>query len=248
MDGCRNLMWKVGKHSHIPSMIQRHLSNCCLAKWTIWDADVMNPQLPCPVCERLIKCLSPQKGDMVYEENYCSKYCRLYDEQNLKWVAYDTTCANHKGKLKWPSIPISCAMCNGEIHLLHDIEKSNRSYCSIDCWNKLKSSQKRGIHRTLNMLSLLQHRRKHHRDAWMAPADISERCGRKGQMCSPTSVGLTMKRWITSGIIESRLHGGSQHGHDYRFILKGLRGMTVAQFIYKWNTMSYAERIAFQQT
>lgn len=208
----------------------------------------LKTESPCPICERPIKCLSPQKGDMVYEENYCSKYCRLYDERNLELVAFDTNAPTHNGKLKWPHISITCDMCDGETHLVHDIEKSNRAYCSVGCWNKLKSSQKRGIHRTINMLLLLEHRKKYYRDAWMTPADISERCGRKGQMCSPTSVGLCMKRWRTAGIIEARLHGGSQNGHDYRFIPKGLKGMTVAQFIYKWNTMTYAERMTFTNT
>ena len=239
-------MMAAGEHSHTLSIIHTHPSNRCLAKKTIWGVDRLAN--PCPVCTRLIRCLSPQKGDCAYEESYCSKYCRLYDERKLEWVAYDTDCPNHKNKLKWPRIPIKCEMCEGEIHLLHDIEKSNRAYCSTSCWNKLKSSQKRGITRTLTMLSLLEHRKKHYGNAWFSPSGISEICGRKKQMCSPTTVGLTMKRWREAGIVEARLTGGSQHGHEYRFFPKGLKGMTLAQFIYHWNTMSYAERIAFQQT
>jgi len=204
-------------------------------------------QQPCPVCSRPVKHLSPQKGDMVWEETYCSKYCRLFDEQGLEMVPFDGGSVHHKNKLRWPRIPITCEMCDAEMLLVHDIEKSNTRYCSQDCWNKLKKCQKRWIQRTVNMLNFLYHRRNYHGEGWVSPSAISERCGRKGQMCSPTAAGLSMKRWREAGIVEAKLIGGSQHGHEYRFIPKGLRGMTISQFIYNWNTMSYAERIAFQQ-
>ena len=201
----------------------------------------------CPVCSRPIKYMSPQKGDLAYEETYCSKYCRLFDAQNLELVPFDGGSPYHNGQKRWPRITINCEMCDNETMLIWDIEKNNRSYCSTKCWNDLKTSQKRGIHLTINMLSLLHHRRKYHGQGWMSPIDIAEICGRKGQMCSPTSVGLHMKRWRKAGIIESRLRGGSQHGHEYRFNLKGLRGMTVPKFIHHYNTMSYAERVAFTE-
>ena len=203
---------------------------------------------PCPVCSRPIKCHAPQKGDMAWEENYCSKYCRLYDEKGLNMVPFDSDCPNHKNKLRWPRIPISCQMCDNDLLLVHDIEKSNQAYCSKKCWNTLKSSQKRGIQRTINMLHFLEHRRKYHSNGWSSPSEISDKCGRKGNMCSPTTVGLSMKRWREAGIVHARLRGGSQNGHEYRFRPAGLRGMTVSQFIYKWNTMSYAERVAFSQS
>jgi hypothetical protein len=203
---------------------------------------------PCPVCPRTVNCLTPRKGDLAWEETYCSKYCRLYDEKGLKMVPFDGDCVHHNGKLRWPRIPIECDMCGTETLLLHDVEKANRAYCSTKCWNNLKSCQKRGIHRTMNMLHFLEHRKKYDRNGWVSPSSISERCGRKGQMCSPTTVGLSLKRWREAGIVEAKLIGGSQHGHEYRFILKGLKGMTVSRFVHNWNTMSYAERMAFQQT
>ena len=201
----------------------------------------------CPVCSRPVKCDTPQKGDVAWEEHYCSKYCRLFDEKGLEKVPFAGDCPHHNNKLRWPVIPIKCEMCGEDLGLIHDIEKSNQAYCSKKCWNEVKKSQKRGIHRTLNMLHLLQHRRKYHGEGWLAPAEISERCGRKGQMCSPTSVGLCMKRWREAGIVHARIRGGSQNGYEYRFRPAGLRGMTVSQFIHKWNTMTYAERVKFQQ-
>jgi len=191
-------------------------------------------------------CDSPQKGDVAWEETYCSKYCRLYSEQGLEKVPFEGGFARHSGQKRWPRIAIPCEMCDKEIMLVFDIEKRNRAFCSRKCWNNLKSCQKRGIQKTLNMLSFLYHRKMYYSDAWLSPSVIAERSGRKGIMCSPTTVGLSMKRWRKAGIIESRLKGGSQHGHEYRFIPKGLKGMTVSQFIYKWNNMSYAEKISFK--
>ena len=210
-----------------------------------WGVNPVNAEQPCPVCSRLIKSLNPQKGDLAYEDTYCSKYCRLFHTQKLKMVPFDGDSVHHKNKLRWPHIVIDCDMCGKDTLLLHDIERSNRTYCSTKCWNTLKASQKRGIQRTINMLSLLHHRRKYHADGWMTPTAISERCGRKGQMCSPTSVGLIMKRWRTAGIVDARLQGGSSNGHEYRFLLKGLKNMTLAKFIYTYNTLSYADRMEF---
>jgi|TARA_R110001599_G_scaffold133725_1_gene311293 hypothetical protein len=54
-----------------------------------------------------------------------------------------------------------------------------------------------------------------------------------------------MKRWRTAGIVDARLQGGSSNGHEYRFLLKGLKNMTLAKFIYTYNTLSYADRMEF---
>ena len=201
----------------------------------------------CPVCTRPVKSLKPQKGDLAWEETYCSTYCRLYDERGLEKVPFDGGCKHHNNKLRWPRIPIECEMCNQEILLVHDEEKCNKKYCSRECWNKVKSSKKRGIHRTLSMLHYLEHNHKYMGNNWLSPSDISERCSRKGIMCSSTTVGLTMKRWREAGIVRSQLQGGSQNGMEYKLYRPGLRGMTISQFVHKYNTMSYAERMAFQQ-
>jgi len=202
----------------------------------------------CPVCSRRVKTDNPQKGDVAWETVYCSHYCRLYDEQKLEKVPFNGGNKHHKGKLKWPSIKTKCEMCDTDIVLKHDAERGNRKYCSRKCWNKLKSCQKRYIHRTLNILYYLEHAYRYEGKKWSSPSIISEKCEKQGTSCSPSSVGLAMKRWREAGIVEAKLQGGSSNGHQYRLNPKGLRGMTVSQFIYHWNTMSYAEKIAFKQT
>ena len=199
----------------------------------------------CPVCTRPVKSENPQKGDLAWEDTYCSTYCRLYDERGLEKVPFEGGNKHHKNILRWPRIPIKCDMCENEILLVHDEEKCNKRYCSRECWNKVKTSQKRGILRTLNILHYIEHNHKYKGNKWLSPSDISEKCNRKGVMCSPTSVGLILKRWREAGIVRSQLQGGSSNGMEYRLYRPGLKGMSISQFVYRYNTMSYAERIAF---
>ena len=54
-----------------------------------------------------------------------------------------------------------------------------------------------------------------------------------------------LKRWREAGIIEAQLQRTSNN-YYYRFNPQGLKGMKVSEFVYHWNTMNYAERMAFK--
>ena len=54
-----------------------------------------------------------------------------------------------------------------------------------------------------------------------------------------------LKRWREAGIIEAQLQSTSNN-YYYRFNPQGLKGMKVSEFVYHWNNMSYAERMAFK--
>ena len=54
-----------------------------------------------------------------------------------------------------------------------------------------------------------------------------------------------MKRWREAGIVEAKFRNSSTNSYDYRLKPEGLKGLSISQFVYKWNTMSYAERMAF---
>lgn len=201
----------------------------------------------CPVCSRKINVTKSLKGDLAYEDTYCSRYCRKFEERKLEKVPFDGGNKHHKNKLRWPEILTPCLMCDKPTKLVISVECRNRAYCSKSCWNKLKSCQKRGLHRTMNILSLLEHKRLYHGDDWMNPSTISEICGGHGIRCSPTTVGLTLKRWRTAGIVDEH-SSGLTNTYKYRFNLDGLKNMSVAQFVYNWNTMSYADRMVFTQS
>mgnify|MGYP003636403193 FL=1 len=198
----------------------------------------------CPVCPRKMNTNRPMKGDLACEETYCSRYCRAFDEKKLKRVPFESDNKHQNNKMKWPKIEVSCQMCDTPVILVNSLEKANRGYCSKACWTALTGSQNRGFQRTLIMLSFLNHQQRYNGDLWYSPSEISERCGNQGIMCSPTTVGLTMKRWKAAGIIDTK--NISDRSALYRFNLDGLRGHTLSRFMYLWNTMSYAERLDFQ--
>ena len=200
----------------------------------------------CPVCSRNINNHNPQKGDVAWETTYCSHYCRLFDERGLTKVPFKGGNKHHNNKLCWPVIKIPCDMCEEkEATLKHDIERGNTKYCSRKCWGKLKASQKRHIHRTINALHYLEHSYKYEGNRWLDPSAIAEMCSVQGSSCGRSSIGLLMKRWREAGIVEARVRSVSSNGFEYRFRPEGLRGMRVSQFVHHWNTMSYAERMAF---
>ena len=201
----------------------------------------------CPVCSRKLKNDNPQKGDVAWETTYCSHYCRLFDERSLTKVPFKGGNKHHNNKLCWPHIKIPCDMCDKEATLRHDIERGNGRYCSRQCWHKLKSCQKRKIHQTINILHFLEHDYKYGSHQYLSSTLIAEKCGLKGASLGKSSVGGMMKRWREAGIVEAKLRSGASASYDYRFRPEGLRGMKVSQFIYAWNNMSYAERIAFTQ-
>jgi|TARA_R110002074_G_scaffold241190_3_gene412961 hypothetical protein len=186
----------------------------------------------------------PLKGDLAWEETYCSRYCRAFDDKKLKMVPFESNNKHQNNKLRWPKIELTCQMCDNTIILMNSLEKANRGYCSIACWSALKGSQNRGFHRILTMLSFLHHQELYDSDYWYSPSEISERCSNHGIRCSPTTVGLTLKRWKAAGIIS--IKNFNNRNCSYKFNLDGLRGNTLSKFIYLWNTMSYAERLDFQ--
>ena len=199
----------------------------------------------CPVCSRKVNAGNAQKGDISYEDVYCSKYCRAYDEQNLSQVPFKNGNKHHNNREKWPKIEVPCQLCDNTLTLKHTMEKRNRSFCSTDCWQKLNSCQTRGVQRTLNILEILHHQRAHIGDSWIEPSAISEKFGNRKTGCSSMTVSLLMKRWRKAGIIEIKMMAKS---YSYRFCIDGLKGMKVSEFVYHWNTMSYAERMAFTQS
>ena len=199
----------------------------------------------CPVCSRKLKNDNPQKGDVAWETTYCAHYCRLFDERKLEKVPFKGGNKHHNNKLCWPHIKIPCDMCDNEATLRHDLERGNGRYCSRKCWHKLKSCQKRKIHQTINILHFLEHDYHYGGHQYLPSTLIAEKCGLKGASLAKSSVGGMMKRWREAGIVEGKLRSGASASYDYRFRPEGLRGMKVSQFIYAWNTMSYAERMAF---
>ena len=193
---------------------------------------------PCPVaeCGRPIKADNPSKGDRIYEETYCSHYCRIFDEQGLERIPRLNK--YHSGRFRWPEIHIPCEMCAEPTLIIHDIEKSNRQFCSNTCYHKLKSGKKRSMELGHLLLSILKHRATYSpKNPWMTGKSIAEyMVAIERFRINSYRVSSVMKRWVASGIVE---HDDTQ----YRFDLKKLGETPLAQFMYDWVTMPYSQRV-----
>jgi len=220
--------------------------------------------MKCPVCERIIKAHHPQKGDRLYEEDYCSHYCRLFDSQNLENVQVGNS-KHHSGILRWPKIYIPCEMCAEPTLIIHDIEKSNRQFCSTTCYHKLLGGKKRGMAAAYMLLSLLKHRATYHVNISEIPSEeLAAYTARGFKRMTTLRVAPMLKRWVASGIITSTrkrrrrrmvvspLDGevydmGDGASTVYKFNLKKLGDTPLAKFMLDWVTMSYAERLAVSE-
>ena len=109
----------------------------------------------------------------------------------------------------------------------------------------MKSCQKRQINKTINLLHYLEHDYKYGEHRWLPPQTIAEICSKQSAGLTKSTVSIMLKRWREAGIVDGQLQRTSNNYH-YRFNPQGLKGMKVSEFVYNWNNMSYAERMAFK--
>jgi len=192
----------------------------------------------CPLtqCGRPIRADNPSKGDRIYEEIYCSHYCRLFDEQGLERLPRLNK--YHSGRFRWPDIHIPCEMCAEPTLLLHDIEKSNRQFCSNACYHKLKAGKKRSMELGHLILSIIKHRATYFPTTpWLTGKRIAQYMAATERFrINSYRVSAVMKRWVASGIVE-------HIDKEYRFDLKKLDKIPLAKFMYDWVTMPYSQRV-----
>lgn len=191
----------------------------------------------CPItqCGRPIRANNPSKGDRIYEEVYCSHYCRLFDEQGLEKI--QRLNKYHSGMSRWPEIHIPCEMCAEPTLLLHHMEKSNRQFCSTTCHHLLKSGKKRHMDIGHLLLSILKHRATYSpATSWMKAELIARYMGRTTRQMTSHRVSSILKRWVASGIVE-------HSDKEYRFDLQRLDKIPLAKFMYDWVTMPYSQRV-----
>ena len=190
---------------------------------------------PNPQCQRTIRADNPSKGDRIYEEDYCSHYCRLFAEQGLEKT--QRLHKFHSGMFRWPEIHISCEMCAAPTLLLHDIEKGNRQFCSIACHHLFKGARRRHMDMGHILLSILKHHATYYPElSWMKAELIARYMGRSGRQITSHRISSMLKRWVASGIVEYK-------DIQYHFNLDKLGNTPLAKFMYDWVTMPYSQRV-----
>ena len=150
-----------------------------------------------------------------FEEDYCSEYCRVFDQKGLKIVNGEEKYgkAQFKGFNWWPVIEINCEMCEKSTELRYDWENANRQFCSRACFNKMKMVKKRRSQMHYAALRLLRHRHRHCVDGWISAATMCEIMNRRRDFTgNPRRWGNMMTKWVKRGIVESR----SEHPREYR--------------------------------
>ena len=135
------------------------------------------------------------------EEDYCSTYCRLYQERGME--------KDSIGRPIHPHIEIPCDMCGESLILKYEFEKSNRSFCSRACYSALRGVRKRRGHIQYCILKVLKHKNK-----WMTAEEICNITGRYGDTLSNTMrICRLLMRWVTRGVVQRK--GDKQY--EYRF-------------------------------
>ena len=88
------------------------------------------------------------------------------------------------------------------------------------------------------LLCILRHRATYFskKESWMGANLIAEYMGRTTRKINSQRVSSMLKRWIASGLVESK-------NGEYRFNLKKLGKTPLAKAMYDWTMLSYAERI-----
>ena len=108
----------------------------------------------------------------------------------------------------------------------------------MKCHHLLKSAKKRRMEIGHLLLCILKHRATYFskKESWMGANLIAEYMGRTTRKINSQRVSSMLKRWIASGLVESK-------NGEYRFNLKKLGKTPLAKAMYDWITLPYAERL-----
>lgn len=162
------------------------------------------------------------------EEQYCSKYCRLFDERNMEMEnradklkeSGSKFHKNFSGFWDYPEIKDECLCCGGEVILRYNDCDCDRRYCSRECSRKILTSKKvRKSAKVFPMLYFLRHERLHGgNDGWVTNERIMEVMQRKNNQSGKSAVWPSILRlWISRGWVEKRQeYRGGRYISEYR--------------------------------
>jgi len=156
-------------------------------------------------CSNPINPCSAQSA--IWEENYCSKYCREFDSRGLETIKGDikTGLKQMSGLRYMPKIEISCDYCGDGFDLSSGRgATSNANFCSRDCFLKISklNIQKSFLH--YNMIKVLLHHRKF-KDGWLSVSALNEIMARSRNFKSNTRrLSQLLRLWVSRGLIDKK--------------------------------------------
>ena len=194
---------------------------------------------PCSVCSREMNGFHSGKissTSSALEPKFCSRYCRLYDEQGLKMINGAEVQGNsqYSGFNYWPKISCNCDMCGKEFKIGANAEHNNQVFCSKKCHNAVKTSKRRAMREYL-VLRILRtlgwHNGKEH-DGWMVGIEIAKKMNRWGYKANGTTAGQILRKWVSRGVVEQQPNSTS--GSNYRLAPKH-RESPIGNLVWQYN-------------
>jgi hypothetical protein len=149
-----------------------------------------------------------------WEENYCSIYCRLYDERGLEKVnrgeVLKETGSKHYKNFKsfwdYPLIPSECITCGEEL-LLSKTKEPSKPYCSHKCSTKIHRNPKvRKAIFVFTMLRIMRHRHLYYEgeQQWVSGNNMYAIMQRMGGHPQKNPYSMTMRIWAKRGLLIER--------------------------------------------
>ena len=175
----------------------------------------------CRVCERDIQ--TSAKGNNVFYDNYCSKYCFLFKERNLKMIngAEKHGKTQYEGFNYWPKITVPCDTCEGEVSLAHGKERDDRVFCSQSCYVEVKTCRKNAS-RDYTLLRILRDRQD-----WLSLKEVSYIFSCQAQHRSkPNTLAGVLRRWVSRGIVEKSI-GDSRYRLNAKYLNKPIGALVI---------------------
>jgi hypothetical protein len=149
-----------------------------------------------------------------WEEDYCSTYCRLFDERGLEKVNRGES-LKEKGNPNWknftgffdyPEIKSECVCCGKEVILSKTAEPS-KPYCSRACHTKIHRHPKsRKSQFVFTMLRVMKHytKKRSGGDEWICSSRMYSIMQRMGCHPEKNPYAMLMRIWASRGVLDTK--------------------------------------------
>jgi len=172
-----------------------------------------NPR-PCPVCDRPIDGKSSGTAHATssfVENNFCSRYCRLFSEQGLTLIngleKYGKT--QYEGFNWWPKIEPKCDSCGETFTLTNQFPNNNQVFCGRPCHNDVKTCSRRAMrdYQILRILRTVGWKNAPHLyegKGWMHSQEVAKKLSLVNYIATSGTVASILRRWVARGIVERK--------------------------------------------
>ncbi len=152
-----------------------------------------------------------------WDMNYCSKYCREFDERGLEKVNRgeklrgegNKNWKNFTGFFDYPTISSECICCGSEVKL-HKTQDHSKPYCSRSCLNKIHRMPKsRKSVFVFTMLRIMKHRYLNNEgeERWISGNMMFNLMQNMGGHPYKNGYPMIMNIWAARGLLIKREQG-----------------------------------------